>query len=304
MKYRLYRLSFPYGIHVGEHNLDESLTSFRADTLFSALFMEAMKRSEDYAERFLQAAKRETILISDAFPYIGETNYLPKPLCRIDAKDQQGDSVLKKAFKALSYVPMDKMDQYLLGELDAVSEKEKLSGLGVHDLKTSAAIAGKEETMPYHVGVFSFHKGNGLCLIIGAEDYTEVEELLYALSYAGIGGKRSAGYGRFRIEEILDLKEELFTKEGSVYMTLSTTLPKEEEMDSALNNASYQMIRRGGFVDSATYAAEFRKKRDLFAMGAGSCFSSRFSGDVYDVCEGGEHPVFRYAKPLFWTLRR
>ena len=304
MKYRLYRLSFPYGIHAGEHNLDESLTSFCADTLFSALFMEAMKRSEDHSERFLQAVKEGKILLSDAFPYIGGTNYLPKPLCRVDVKGEQGDSVMKKAFKGLSYVPMDKMDQYLLGELDAVAEKEKLSELGVHDLKTSAAIAGHEETMPYHVGVFTFHKGNGLYLIIGAEDGTEVGELLGALSFAGIGGKRSSGYGRFIIEEAIDLKEEPFTETGSLYMTLSTALPREEEMEPALDHASYQMIRRGGFVASAAYAEEFRKKQDLFVMSAGSCFSGRFSGDVYDVSEGGKHPVFRYAKPLFWTLRR
>ena len=37
MKYRLYRLSFPYGIHAGEHNLNESM---KLDTEMRALHPE------------------------------------------------------------------------------------------------------------------------------------------------------------------------------------------------------------------------------------------------------------------------
>ena len=304
MKYRLYRLSFPHGIHAGDHNLDESMISFHADTLFSAMYQEALKLSEEKSERFLWEAKEGLIQLSDTFPYIGETEYLPKPMCRVEAQDQQGDSVLKKAYKALSFIPMEKMSQYLQGGLDALTEKEKLSKLGVHDLKTSAAITGLEETMPYHVGVFYFHEGNGLYLIIGTEEGTAVEELLYSLSYTGIGGKRSAGFGRFDITDIRELKGSPFNEEGSLYMTLSVALPSENELEPALSQASYQMIRRSGFVASGTYAPELRKKRDLYVMTAGSCFGSRFSGDIYDVSEGGSHPVYRYEKPLFWTLRR
>ncbi|MCR5129442.1 MAG: type III-A CRISPR-associated RAMP protein Csm4 [Lachnospiraceae bacterium] len=304
MKYRLYRLSFPHGVHIGEHNLDESLTAFRADTLFSAMFMEALKISDKAAMRFLQEAKAGTVKISDAFPYIGDTEYLPKPMCKVEVPDQQGDSVIKKAFKALSYVPMGTIEQYLQGKLDAVAEKENLSKLGVHGLKTSVAIAGQDETQPYHVGMFYFNDGNGLYIIMGTESGNEAENILEALSYSGIGGKRSSGFGRFQIEDIRDLKEDSFTEVGSTYMSLSTVLPTEDEMENALKDASYQMVKRGGFIASETYASELRKKKDLYAMAAGSCFCNKFLGDIYDVSEGGTHPVYRYAKPLFWTLRR
>ena len=40
MKYYMFRLSFPYGVHFGDGNLDSSNMTFHADTLFSALFIE------------------------------------------------------------------------------------------------------------------------------------------------------------------------------------------------------------------------------------------------------------------------
>ena len=43
MKYYMFRLSFPYGVHFGDGNLDSSNMTFHADTLFSALFIEAVK---------------------------------------------------------------------------------------------------------------------------------------------------------------------------------------------------------------------------------------------------------------------
>ena len=307
MKYRSYHLSFPHGIHIGERNLDESLPEFRSDTLFSALYMEALKISDEMADRFLQGTSKGEILLSDAFPFIGETDYLPKPMWAVESPDQQGDSVIKKAFKALSYVPMNSIGTYLEGKLDAVAEKEKLSGLGRHWLKVSASIAGEEETRPYRVGSFHFGGGNGLFLIVGSEDNEKTdltEELLRALSYTGIGGKRSAGFGRFCIERIGDLDSSAFEDPGSLFMSLSTSLPTDAELEDACDGASFQLIRRGGFIASETYAPEQRKKKDLYVMSAGSCFLKKFSGDVYDVGEGGSHPVYRYAKPIFWTLRR
>ena len=55
MNYTLYCLEFINGVHFGRGNLDSSEITFHADTLFSALFQEALKmkkisslRYEDY----------------------------------------------------------------------------------------------------------------------------------------------------------------------------------------------------------------------------------------------------------------
>lgn len=82
-------------------------------------------------------------------------------------------------------------------------------------------------------------------------------------------------------------------------MLLSVALPADDELENALENASYLLEKRSGFVASSDYAEEWRKKRDLYVFTAGSCFVNCFAGDIYDVSEGGKHPVYRYAKPIF-----
>ena len=77
MKYYMFRLSFPYGVHFGDGNLDSSNMTFHADTLFSALFIEAVKSGEQVAQQLLENTKKGNVVLSDAFPYIGDTYYLP-----------------------------------------------------------------------------------------------------------------------------------------------------------------------------------------------------------------------------------
>ena len=51
MNYTLYCLEFINGVHFGRGNLDSSEITFHADTLFSALFQEALKMKNQ--DRFL-----------------------------------------------------------------------------------------------------------------------------------------------------------------------------------------------------------------------------------------------------------
>ena len=44
---------------------------------------------------------------------------------------------------------------------------------------------------------------------------------------------------------------------------------------------------------------EQQKKKDLYVFRAGSCFVHPFAGDIYDVSDGGSHPVYRYARAMF-----
>lgn len=47
MKYIAYKLKFSTGVHFGNGSLDNTEYTFCADTLFSALCIEAVKHSED-----------------------------------------------------------------------------------------------------------------------------------------------------------------------------------------------------------------------------------------------------------------
>ena len=303
MRYKCYCLNFPNGLHVGGTSLDESEMTFSADTLFSALFQEAIL--SDKSDMLLGSVKSGKLLLSDAFPYIGETLYLPKPILRVNVKDSKGDSVQKKAFKKLDFIPVNEMDTYLSGKMDAAHQAEKLKEMSATTLKTSAAIHGVDETLLYGVGVRYFAQNAGLYVLCGTEN-DDVEGFLYdlldSLSFSGIGGKRRSGIGRFTITKEKEMPSYLFEGNASRYMSLSISLPREDELDSVLEDAFYQIRKRGGFVASETYADEPLKKKEIYMVAAGATFAHKYDGDVYDVSVAGLHPVYHYGKPIFYVL--
>ncbi len=303
MKYKAYKLAFTSGIHIGKKMLVDSTLGIHADTLFSALCQEALKMGNDTLKELYGYACDGMFLISDAFPYIGDTCYLPKPMKRI-ATENQGDSTLKKLYKKLTYIPADKLDVYLRGELDARWETNKMRDLGHSTTRTSAAVRGKANAEPYHVGVYQFNAGNGLYIILGYANENVLnmaETLLECLSYSGIGGRRSSGLGRFELYNMKFDKsmEDRLTRTGKEYMTLSVSLPEDNELEVALEDADYRLIKRSGFVSSYTYSNEYLRKKDLYVLDSGACVINKYKGVVYDVSAGGSHPVYRYAKPMF-----
>lgn len=307
MDYRVYRLEFQSAVHFGRNSLEDGEYVFCADTLFSALCHEALKRGQDVLECFYQYVRNDELLLSDTFPYIGDTYYLPKPMKRIEAGDSKGDSVIKKAYKKLKYIPAQQLEIYLQGKYDVLNS-QNISELGHFEMKVSAAVRGEEETKPYRVGCYYYNKGSGLYVIVGYKDQAAVqltEELLEGLMFSGIGGKRTAGLGRFNLLSG-KLPSNIYSrlgKEGKQYMTLSVSLPLEDEMDNALIGAEYLLCKRSGFVASDKYAQEQQRKKDLYVLKAGACVETLYSGDVYDVSnERGNHPVYRYAKPMFMEV--
>ena len=305
MKHLIYRLRFSTPVHFGRGMLNDSAFCFSADTLFSAFYMEALKLGIE--EGLYTAAKGGALCFSDAFPFMKERYFLPKPMLYVEPKDP-GDSKEKKRFKKIQYVPAELLKDFFRGELEA--ESCDLSELGEESSQVQAAISRiGEDTLPYCVGDFSFREGNGLYLIFALESDREeklIEVLFQSLSYSGIGGKRSSGKGRFSYER-RGLPGELqnaMTREGKRYMLLCSALPVEEELESALEGASYLLQKRSGFILSENFSPEQQKKRDLYTFRSGSCFRHRFQGGVYSVNEGGAHPVYRYARGLFLGVGR
>ena len=307
MDYRVYRMEFQSAVHLGKNSLEDGEYTFCADTLFSALCHEALKRGQDVLNSFCQYAINGELLFSDAFPYIGDTYYLPKPVKRIDAGDSKGDSIIKKAYKKLKYIPAEALEVYLQGEYDVLNARD-ISELGYFEMKVSAAVRGEEETRPYRVGCYYYNKGNGLYFIVGCKNLSIAqltEELLESLSFSGIGGKRAAGLGRFELHKgILPSNiHNRLGKNGNRYMTLSVSLPKGDEIETALEEAEYLLCKRSGFVTSDTYADEQQRKRDLYVLKAGACVKNVYGGDIYNVSDkNGAHPVYRYAKPMFMEV--
>ncbi len=307
MKYKMYKMKFQSPIHLGKQSLEDGEYAFCADTLFSALCQEAVCMGESALQEFYLYVKKGELLLSDAFPFMEDTYYLPKPIKQIETEGKQGDSKLKKAYKKLRYIPMEAITDYLHGCFD-VSKGQGLEELGKFEMKVLASIRGEEKTLPYRVGTYYYKEGNGLYFIIGYRDDQTVnlfEQLLKCLSFSGIGGKRASGMGRFNYfsEEIpIDFLRRL-ENNGKEYMSLSVSLPRDEELDEVLQDAEYLLCKRSGFVASENYAEQQMRKRDLYVLKTGSCFKTKYEGDVYDVSgKVGSHPVYRYAKPIFMEV--
>lgn len=302
MEYRVYKLNFHTPVHFGNGRLSNSESILRADTLFSALCIEAVKAGK--LEELYEMAKSEEWKISDTMPYIDGKLQLPKPLLSMEFKEE-GNSILKKKLKKLKYISVEDFSAFLEGDVRKITEKESNTKLGKAESMTKASIHGLQETKPYHVGAFRFTQNCGLYFLATAKTEKELQLLdflMQALSLVGLGGKRSAGFGKFsfHVEDIPPaIKERLgSTKKAKVYMTLSGAMAKEEELSNCLENANYLLEKRSGFILS-DQVLESVKKQDFHVFSAGSCFQNTFEGDVFDVSNGSGHAVYRYAKPFF-----
>lgn len=308
MKYQLFKLSFSTPVHFGKNLLNSSEYTLCSDTIFSALCSEVAREGEEAVDRFVSLFKDNKLVMSDAFPYIKDKFFLPKPYIHIEREENNDSSVVRKAYKKLSFIGFDEFDSYLSGKFDVMSAVS-MSELGKSSVKISAAVrSDKEETLPYEVGLFSFYENCGLYLIVGSdsEDAEAMFDMVMEqLGLSGIGGKRSSGYGRFAYEKIAAgdwLVSRLADTIGNK-MLLNTALPKDDELESVMGEARYSLIKRSGFVTSTSYSDTWQRKNDIYMFKSGSCFQESFEGDIYDVSNGsGKHPVFRYGKPLMMRV--
>lgn len=303
MKYTIYKMQFRTGVHFGQGRLDNGGIECYADTIFSAICIEALKiGGKEYLEKVVDTFKTQKALLSDAFPYSNNTYYLPKPFMKIEKSDTDSDKNDKKQFKKMNYIPLEQMQEYINGSIDARKVNESIKEVYTEELRTRVSVNDTDQA-PYNLQVNRFTDNNGLYIILGY-DSDEIkdmlENILVALSYTGIGGKISTGLGKFELinKKVPTILEDMLTQDADTYMTLSISLPKDEELDDIVENGMYTVIKRSGFVNSSTYADNFTRKKDIYMMKSGSCFAKKYNGDIYDVSTGGNHAVYRYGKPI------
>ena len=62
------------------------------------------------------------------------------------------------------------------------------------------------------------------------------------------------------------LKQRLNVNKYQKMMSLSISLPKDDEIEKVCTEVQFQLIKRSGFVNSMTYADTFRKKKDFYGF--------------------------------------
>jgi len=319
MPSRIFRLDLDR-VHFGAGGLDRSGISLTADTLFSALCIEAFKADGGPGlDDLVKAVKVGSLRFTDGLPYVGAghgTRYLvPKPLVHARPSqdstviDEPPDSAQKKLAKRIEFLPIDLVDAFVVGQVKLTEMAAVQSEIGVAGVADRAAIRnGKDDAEPYRVGFFTFKSDAGLWLLAaGSEGELDLlTMLLEQLAHVGVGGERSSGYGQFTlvVDQVSDaMSSRVEGHQGCRrLMLLATSLPADAELDSVMEGATYRLIKRSGFVASHTYAGTQRRKQDIYKFAAGSVFRRSFFGVVADVGRGGSHPVFSYAKPIFLAL--
>ncbi|MBO8159673.1 type III-A CRISPR-associated RAMP protein Csm4 [Thermosyntropha sp.] len=325
MFYCFFKLKFTTPVHFGSDipglGLERAEMTCHSDTLFSALCCEAFSLFGNEGVDFLvKSAQKGELLLSDLMPYKKDTLYIPRPLLSEGAGGR--DLKNRKKIKKLTYIPIcglyDYLD-YITGKRANFPEGDIWEAeFGARNLRVRVALNGQEKPRPYYVGTFQFAPDSGLYFILGIKEEEQLDlyrKLIISLGYSGLGGKRTSGFGHFEMEDseyilepdcIIDdnndglLTDLLLNQKASFYLSLSLVYPKKDELPIVNDSrATYNLVRREGFVQSVDYNNDFFvKRRPLIMLDSGSTFKSRIEGDIVDVSIEGKHPVYRYGKSM------
>lgn len=329
MSYYLFKLSFSTPVHFGDSvsakSLESSTFTICADTLFSALCHEARRTNgTSMIEELVSCVNNNKLKFSDLFPYKNDVFYLPRPVFPPQESHSLMDTKDRKKIKKLAWISINEMSGYLQSLTDGTALNLDLltQTFGKYNeavkVELSRIAAGLEETrddeipkmsMPYFVGSFLFDDDCGLYGIVKYDDKESLnllKKLLYRLGYTGLGGKLSSGYGKYTItaeftsedtkvenEQANAVFRALDDSKNEYQMLLTSSLPKENEMEQALDGAYFTIKRRGGFVQSAEFAKTAQKKQTQYFLSSGSILKHRFNGNLYEVAlKQGAHPVY------------
>lgn len=322
MKYKLYKLTFSNPVHFGGDTLGTSLEEAdyicHSDTLFSALCLEYIKLYSDKTlyDDFIKLFIDGELLISSLFPYKDNDIYIPKPLY-ISNHDKNSDSKNnenkdRKKMKKLSYIKVRDINDYIqsIKNNNIFDYDSSYNDFAKYSLVQKVGLRTEDSNNSlYSVGAYSFKKDSGLYFILVYKDESHLNKfnsIMKSLSYSGLGGKRSSGYGGFSDNFDFDRDDSniimnmILKNDCSYKMLLSLYCPNDEEINRLnFNNSYYLLIKRNGFVYSSYYGSNLLKRNSICMFREGSCFQDDLSGDIKDLSNNGNHKVYRYGKALY-----
>lgn len=337
MMYYIFTLKFLTPVHFGDTAnggfLDKIAMSCGADTLFAALCQEAALQGQEAVDKLIAKVEQREIVLSSLMPYFcDEQNnedmhfYLPKPILISEAKAQTSKNFsevkslatqLKKQ-KQIGYIRASQMGAFLQSfKQGRVAELDDES-FAVPYIASKVALR-EEQPAPYYVGNYVFADNAGLYFVCGVqkdEDIDFVENLLENLGYSGIGGKRSSGYGKFKLaDDRLEVDEEFYSydddkaldkmlhdEDSALQMCIAPICPAVDYI-AEVKKGTYKLIKRGGFIASPELAENI-KRDSVYLLADGSCFAKRLHGQMLvQRLDGVEHGIYRDGLGLFVGLR-
>lgn len=320
-EFTLYKMYFNSPLHIGAHGIgyEETEDMIHSDTLFSAIMS---LWSNFYDNDIESLCKSPPFIISSAFPFKGNVLFFPRPMARL-GKDVETDDQKEKKLKKVKFISQQLLESILKGESENLefNEKDTFQDGKFWHLKRSSidkntGIVFAESERPrvvidrntnssgiYYFSEILFEKDAGLFFLtkfVEKEIRQKFEAVLRLLGDEGIGGDKRMGKGLYS----LDVKEKYHMRlpeNADGFLTLSLYYPEESEFKSGvLNDASYNLISRKGWLHSPGAMALRRKEIRTFTEG--SVFNA-LGKDIYGTnpCVldkndklGLTHNIYRY----------
>lgn len=293
-------------------------------------------------EQFGNRQNQPPFCISSTFLYqqAGDkvTYYLPKPL-RFPCNYPDDDLKFFKTYKKLTYLPLEIWQRWYQGqgfadseELETYTKEGKSQGNLYRERAFSYGTCYKKRPLPkvaidrvtrstnfYHTGIVQFqqdsqsHSGLYFLIQFPSANKTlehQLQAVLKWLGDEGLGGERSSGTGQFKAkwdslsptwQEVVDFKGNSCYTLMSLFWTNDEQKLKETIADE---NASYEIIERGGWVSSSPSGYQLRRK-SIRMFAEGSVFSSEPIGKLADVTPLGftSHPIYRSGISLSLSIK-
>lgn len=253
--------------------------------------------------------------------------FLPKPILYIENKEKKTlkmeNKSLKKVLKEIEFIQVSDLENYINDiKSNNTEEISKYSNKMIEKNLVTKVNMEKEISNPYNIALNTYmNKLNnngldiegvsGLYFIIYYQEekqYEFIKNIIESLQYTGIGGKKSIGYGQFKIDTKVDnssdeeiLYELLNKSNDSKYkMLISLLSPTLDEIKGLDNkNIFYSLMKRSGFVYSLKYSDRNLKKKDIYMFEEGSCLDKLYLGDIKDVSKNGKHAVYKYGIGMY-----
>lgn len=323
MTYLLYKLKFPNGIHVGaDSSLELTSTTVSSDVFYSAFYAEYIRIFGENDRELFQLTENDEFKVSDLLPFKEKKTetffYVPKPFVNDIERKQNNDEneqvVDRKKVKKLSYIPANRLNEYFEFLKTGKNFPEIDDDFGEKELHTKNKVSRiGEDTELYNIEVFRFNEKSGLYFIVQLpkEWKEKFENVLESLSLAGIGGKRTSGYGQFEVRELEteDYKADIIflntnlkkvtTTITAKYLLLSSYLPQKDEIEKIKNKENgYQLIKRSGFVNSPKYSENPQKRKQVYMISSGAVLNFKPAGRLADLKLHGNHSIYRMGKPI------
>ena len=270
------------------------------------------------------------IVFSSLFPYWRTVDddlyfYLPKPLLKLEQEEQRSAKSFEEIKQLATKLKKQKKSTYIrASQINSLLKYGGSNGQFTVPEFAAPLVAGRvalreEKPLPYYVGSYVFSEHSGLYFILGVEheeEFNFIKDLLLSLGYSGIGGKRSSGYGKFKLaDDELELFDDggvydddtaialmLYNEKSKYQMCLAPVCPRVDEI-AVVKQGSYKLIKRGGFIASSA-AKDNIKRNSIYMLQEGSCFPEKLRGQMLQqTVDGLAHDVYRDGIGMFVGLK-